>query len=151
MAKRKPPILAAQSIVRCRVGQGIETRTTTCSLFARQNYAFAQRRTPASATLAGLGTLGTFEGSVARLLARKLRRISNEVTATNQKVGSSNLSGRATSSTTISRLLRPRATVKTHKHSSPPPNGICFSLLILVRPQFTTRSSPAHCRTISRR
>ena len=43
----------------------------------------------------GLGTLGTFEGSVARLSARKLRRISNEVTATNQKVGSSNLSGRA--------------------------------------------------------
>jgi len=39
-----------------------------------------------------LGTLGTFEGSVARLLARKLRRISKELTATNQKVGSSNLS-----------------------------------------------------------
>ena len=32
----------------------------------------------------GLGTLGTFEGSVAGLLARKLRRISKELTATNQ-------------------------------------------------------------------
>jgi hypothetical protein len=32
---------------------------------------------------------------VARFLARKLRRISKELTATNQKVGSSNLSGRA--------------------------------------------------------
>jgi hypothetical protein len=32
---------------------------------------------------------------VARLLARKSRRISKEFTATNQKVGSSNLSGRA--------------------------------------------------------
>jgi len=42
-----------------------------------------------------LGTLGTFEESVARFLARKLRRISKELTATNQKVGSSNLSGRA--------------------------------------------------------
>jgi uncharacterized repeat protein (TIGR03803 family) len=39
--------------------------------------------------------LGTTKGSVARLLARKLRRISKEFTATNQKVGSSNLSGRA--------------------------------------------------------
>jgi hypothetical protein len=48
---------------------------------------------------ASLGTLGTFEGSVARLLARKLRRISKEFTATNQKVGSSNLSGRAILST----------------------------------------------------
>jgi len=45
--------------------------------------------------VAGLGILGTFEGSVARFLARKLRRISKELTATNQKVGSSNLSGRA--------------------------------------------------------
>jgi len=33
---------------------------------------------------AGLGTLGTFEGSVVRLLARKLRRISKELTAMNQ-------------------------------------------------------------------
>ena len=41
-----------------------------------------QARLPAS-----LGTLGTFEGSVARFLARKLRRISKELTATNQKVG----------------------------------------------------------------
>ena len=41
-----------------------------------------------------LGTLGTFEGAVARFLARKLRGISKELTATNQKVGSSNLSGR---------------------------------------------------------
>jgi hypothetical protein len=37
--------------------------------------------------VSGLGTLGTFEGSVARLLARKLRRISKELKATNQKVG----------------------------------------------------------------
>ena len=51
-----------------------------------------------------LGTLGTIEGSVARFLARKLRRISNELTATNQKVGSSNLSGRATNSPQIQSL-----------------------------------------------
>ena len=44
---------------------------------------------------AGLDTLGTFEGSVARLSARKLRRISKELIATSQKVGSSKLSGRA--------------------------------------------------------
>ncbi len=44
----------------------------------------------------GSAWVGKFEGSVARLSARKLRRISKELTATNQKVGSSNLSGRAT-------------------------------------------------------
>jgi len=38
--------------------------------------------------------LGTTERSVVRRSARKLRRISNEFTATNQKVASSNLSGR---------------------------------------------------------
>ena len=42
----------------------------------------------------GLGTLGTLEGSVARLLARKLRRISKELTATNQKFGAAQLSDR---------------------------------------------------------
>ena len=36
---------------------------------------------PQKTVVAGLGTLGTFEGSVARFLARKLRRISNELTS----------------------------------------------------------------------
>jgi len=55
-----------------------------CSLSIR-------KRMTVNLQAAGLGTLGTFEGSVARSLARKLRRISKELTATNQKVGSSNL------------------------------------------------------------
>jgi hypothetical protein len=61
----------------------------------------------------GLGMLGTFEGSVVRLLARKLRRISKELTATNQKVGSSNLSGRTTSPSQLFDGFKVRCKIST--------------------------------------